>query len=208
MFSRNTSYKQHDTYPGFSLAEMMIVVSIISILVTATAIGGINVVNRSRAQATAHQIEEIKAGVKVYFIDTHSFPPSLSIGDAANPNRNGLLTAPAGVTGWNGPYVPEKVVFEHHWGGGIRWVNEADGGATDSDPVNNFFIVLDDDAPGTGFGDNSGIMPTSIMVLVDEIMDDGNLVTGEVRGNGCNVGLAVFNSACNELMIRVRQSGI
>ncbi|MBI4137113.1 type II secretion system protein GspG [Candidatus Roizmanbacteria bacterium] len=201
--------KEHDNTAGFTLAEMLIVISIVGVLLIAAAVGGINVLNRSRAEATAHQIQEIEAAVKVYFLDTRSFPPSLSLGNAANPARNGLLTEPAGgVPGWNGPYISDTQVFEHHWGGAIRWVNEGDTVAHDNDPVNNFFIVLDDDAAGTGSGDNSGIIQTGMLELIDEILDDGNLTSGEVRGNGCNNGIITFNSACNELMIRIRLAGL
>lgn len=195
---------------GFTLADLLISISIITILIIATMVGGINVLNRSRADAIAQQIQEIKQGATLYYLDTHTFPPSLSVGNAANPAFNGLTTQPAGgVDGWNGPYAEQNMVAEHHYGGAIRFVNEADTVDHDDDnTINDFFIVLDDDAPGTSSGDDSGIIPGNILILIDEALDDGNLSSGEVRGNGCNAGTQFFNSACNELMIRVSLAGI
>ena len=219
-FSLNTNFGFTLRVGGFTLAETLVAVSIIAILIVSTLVGGINVLNRSRAQATAQQIKEIEAAVKVYFLDTHSFPRTLTLGNADNPALNPLLTD-QGVPGWNGPYVRENMVITHHWGGAVRWLNEDTDGDLSSEENNfdsdnttaDFFIMLDDD-PSSG-ALNSGIIPSNILLLIDEILDDGNLTSGEIRGNGKNGvcqggtgGPEMFVAACGELMIRVRPAGI
>ena len=59
--------------------------------------------------------------------------------------------------------------------------------------------MLDDDRPSTNGSDNQGIVPTSALLRIDQLLDDGNLATGEVRGNALG-----FLTAVGELVIRIR----
>ena len=46
-------------------------------------------------------------------------------------------------------------------------------------------MVLDDDAPGTNYGDNSGRVPNEMLSEIDKSVDDGDTSTGEMFiGNG------------------------
>ena len=47
--------------------------------------------------------------------------------------------------------------------------------------------------------DNQGVVPTSALLRIDQLLDDGNLATGEVRGNALG-----FLTAVGELVIRIR----
>ncbi|MBU2104073.1 hypothetical protein KKD95_03620, partial [Patescibacteria group bacterium] len=59
------------------------------------------------------------------------------------------------------------------------------------DSVPETYFFLDEDAPGTNSSDNSGVIPTSALVAIDRALDDGNLATGAVRGDGNGYTTAV-----------------
>ena len=58
----------------------------------------------------------------------------------------------------------------------------------DGDGVVESFLVLDDDPPvGSGEPSNSGQIPNSELLEIDESIDDGNLSTGRFLTNVPNV---------------------
>ena len=91
-----------------------------------------------------------------------------------------------GVSGWSGPYFT-LWNFKHPWGGHIGFQAIDWDGDGDID----YGFIVDDDAPGTSSSNNEGTIPVESLVRIDEILDDGNLATGSVRGNGQGFGTAV-----------------
>ena len=98
-----------------------------------------------------------------------------------------------GVPGWEGPYGPlySRV---HSWGGHFGVTNGYD---LDGDGDNDAVIVLNDDRPGLGGNDNGGQIPLEALLALDEILDDGDLTTGNMVGNG------TLPTAPGEAMIRI-----
>lgn len=213
MYKRNGGAIHNQS--GFTLAEMMIAISIITILVIASTMAGLNAIKHAQALEAAHQLQEVHDAVKVYFADTHSFPRTNTITNAADPAENGLLTEHPGVTGWNGPYIRDNL-HTHRWGGAIRWVNEESPGfELDGESIDNFFIYLEEDRTGTHPLDDQAPIPVDILVRIDKILDDGDLATGEVRGNGLQgtcaatgVDTDTFTAVCNEIILRIERAGL
>ncbi len=99
-----------------------------------------------------------------------------------------MLTAPTGVSNWKGPYIPGGLWNRsHQWGGSIN-VESAD---VTGDSIAEYYVFLDEDAPNSACDNNSGRIPLSAMQEIDKALDDGNLSTGKVRGNGGGFGTAV-----------------
>ena len=155
---------------GFTLLELLVVISIIGIF-TAVTIGAMSD-SRENAQAAraVADAREVVNTVVLYLTDTKRLPPTC---DASCTAANDpFLVAPSGVGNWAGPYqsVWNK---EHPWGGTISIWNYTGG----------FYITFDDDRSGSGGADDGGQIPVSALEQMDQILDDGNLATGDFIGN-------------------------
>ena len=160
---------------GFTLIEVMVVISFIA-LMASVVIGALGTV-RDQAKYTraVKEMDTIYIAAMQYKFDTGVF--SSRCDTTCNEDTDPFLVAPVGVAGWKGPYdsVWDKA---HPWGGSYSISQyEVDG-------VNTFSIVLDDDQPGMGPGDNQGLVPTEALVAVDRLLDNGDLATGSFFGDG------------------------
>lgn len=100
---------------GFTLIEVMLVVVIIGIL---AAIAAPMFAGRSQQARVAAARQEITGGLglalDLYEQDTGAYP-STEQGLAA------LLSAPAGLTAWNGPYLKKLEIPVDPWGTAYRY---------------------------------------------------------------------------------------
>lgn len=89
---------RHGRSPGYTLIELMMVVSLIGILATLGFLTAQGLVQRAKANATATQMAFIRTGILNYATNCEGSPLS-SGGDP------GLVSKPKGSTCWNGPYL-------------------------------------------------------------------------------------------------------
>jgi len=90
----------HGRSPGYTLIELMIVVSLIGILSTLGFLTAQGLVQRAKANATATQMAFIRTGILNYATNCEGLP--LSGKGGGDP---GLVSRPKGTTCWNGPYL-------------------------------------------------------------------------------------------------------
>ncbi len=81
---------------GFSLIEIVVVIAVLSILAGMMVPMSVHLVDQRNVETTKKEMAEIKDGLLHYYEDVspNAFPSNLV----------DLVTAPSGVTGWNGPY--------------------------------------------------------------------------------------------------------
>ena len=167
------NYLPHQRTAGFSLIEMMVVISIIGLLAT-VVLGSLGTARDQAKYARAvKEMNTIATAAAQYKFDTGIFPSQC---DATCDSTTDPFLNSLGVTGWSGPYdsVWDKA---HPWGGSYS-ISQYDVGS-----VNQFLVVLDDDRPNTSYTDNQGTVSTEVLVAIDNLLDNGDLATGVFFGD-------------------------
>jgi len=94
---------------GFTLVEMLVVISIIALIMALVAPRVLNFLGESKVKAAKIQIQSIETALDLYALDTGHYPSSSEGLDA-------LMQRPGGVTSWNGPYLKGNAVPNDPWG--------------------------------------------------------------------------------------------
>lgn len=174
---------------GFTLVEILIVIAILAVLTVSGVTIGPDILEKSRVSKTVSEVQEVQGSISLYIFDTKTYPAECRPEFPDPEDRCDVTNDPflnsLGIPGWSGPYIP-LYNLTHPWGGQISWEHGGDNGSPDGDGDGSpdYWIFLNDDRPGMGGSDNQGRIPLSALIRIDEILDDGNLATGDVRGNG------------------------
>lgn len=105
---------------GFTLMEIIIVVILIAAIAAFAASRIAGGSDRAKVNLARVQVQTLGEKVEQYRMDTGKVPASL----------DDLATAPAGVSGWLGPYV-RQTELEDPWRNPFRFVVPGDGVAFD-----------------------------------------------------------------------------
>lgn len=96
----------YDKKKGFSLVELLVVITILSILVSFASLYYANTANEARLVKARQDLESIKNAIKIYRVDTRGqYPPSI---DALV----GKYLSIKPVDPWGSPYKLDTVNFE------------------------------------------------------------------------------------------------
>ena len=88
---------------GFTLIELMIVVIIIAALASMVAPRLIERSDEAKGKIALGDISSIGTALKLYRLDTNSYPTS-------DQGLKALMTQPSGVSNWKGPYLEQDPV--------------------------------------------------------------------------------------------------
>ncbi|MBR0688906.1 type II secretion system major pseudopilin GspG [Bradyrhizobium manausense] len=95
---------------GFTLVEMLVVITIIGMIMALVGPRVLNYLSESKAKAAKIQIESFSSALDLYYLDLGRYPTS-------NEGLTGL-TRSNNQAGWNGPYLRGGVVPNDPWGHG------------------------------------------------------------------------------------------
>jgi general secretion pathway protein G len=94
---------------GFTLVEIIVVITIIALIMTLVGPRVLNYLSESKVKAAKIQIESLASALDLYFLDTGQFPSNAE-------GLNALVQRPGSSAGWNGPYLRGTVVPNDPWG--------------------------------------------------------------------------------------------
>jgi general secretion pathway protein G len=94
---------------GFTLVEMLVVISIIALIMSLVGPRVLNFLGESKVKAAKIQIESLASALDIYALDTGKYP-------SASDGLTALMQRPAGGTNWSGPYLKGNMVPNDPWG--------------------------------------------------------------------------------------------
>jgi prepilin-type N-terminal cleavage/methylation domain-containing protein len=163
---------------GFTILELIIVIAVIGIFASISIYGIKDSREKAKASESVREVKEIERAMAIYAVNHRNQPPpDCDNLCATNPLGSNLAT--------------DLLTHAHPWGGHYSIYSTTD---ITGDGIRDVYIMWNDDAPQTGHNDNSGPVPVSAMDRIDAMLDDGNLSTGRVVGNGA------YSTAANEML--------
>jgi general secretion pathway protein G len=109
---------------GFTLVEMLVVISIIALIMALVGPRVLNFLTESKVKAAKIQIESLSSALDLYALDTGRYPSSPEGLDA-------LMQRPGNTASWNGPYLKGAIVPKDPWGNSYIYRSPGQHGAYD-----------------------------------------------------------------------------
>jgi general secretion pathway protein G len=94
---------------GFTLVEMLVVITIIGLIMSLVGPRVLNYLGESKVKAAKIQLQSFTSALELFYLDAGRYPTT-SEGLVA------LVKPVAGVTSWNGPYLKGSIVPNDPWG--------------------------------------------------------------------------------------------
>jgi general secretion pathway protein G len=94
---------------GFTLVEIIVVITIIALIMTLVGPRVLNYLSESKVKAAKIQIESLASALDLYFLDTGQYPSNAE-------GLNALVQRTGSSSGWSGPYLRGTVVPNDPWG--------------------------------------------------------------------------------------------
>jgi general secretion pathway protein G len=109
MWSRHIQTPPHRSDRGFTLVELLVVLTILALIVGLVAPRALGYLGRGKTEAARIDIRTLGSALDLFRLDLTRFPTQAE-------GLQALITQPPGLTGWAGPYLPEKSMPTDPWG--------------------------------------------------------------------------------------------
>jgi len=97
------------TEQGFTLIEMLVVITIIALIMGLVGPRVLNFLGESKVKAAKIQIQSLASALDLYALDAGQYPSS-------SEGLEALMRRPGGAAAWSGPYLKGDVVPKDPWG--------------------------------------------------------------------------------------------
>jgi general secretion pathway protein G len=104
---------------GFSLVEMLVVLTIIALILGLVGPRVLNYLGESRTKTAKLQIESFGSALDLFYLDAGRYPTSAE-------GLTALAQRPTGIEVWNGPYVKGGKVPPDPWGNAYQYHSPVD----------------------------------------------------------------------------------
>ncbi len=94
---------------GFTLVEMLVVITIIALIMSLVGPRVLNYLSESKVKAAKIQIQSFTSALDLMYLDTGRYPTSAE-------GLEALVKPANGMGGWNGPYLKGGAVPNDPWG--------------------------------------------------------------------------------------------
>ena len=94
---------------GFTLIEILVVITIIALIMSLVGPRVLNYLGESKAKAAKIQIQSFGSALDLFNLDTGRYPSTAE-------GLNALVQSPGTIPSWNGPYLKGGVVPNDPWG--------------------------------------------------------------------------------------------
>jgi general secretion pathway protein G len=109
ILQRRSSRAKRSAQHGFTLIEMLVVISIIGLIMALVGPRVLNYLSESKTKTAKIQIESFASSLDLYFLDAGRYP-------TGSEGLTALVQKPGNVASWNGPYLKGTVVPVDPWG--------------------------------------------------------------------------------------------
>jgi general secretion pathway protein G len=99
---------------GFTLIELLVVLAILGLLITFVAPALIRQLGSAKHKIADQSIQRLAGILDLYRLDVGAYPTT-------EQGLTGLIVQPAGVSGWNGPYVKDPNGLQDPWGRALAY---------------------------------------------------------------------------------------
>jgi general secretion pathway protein G len=98
-----------DRQRGFTLVEMLVVITIIGLIMSLVGPRVLNYLGESKVKAAKIQIQSFSSALDLFYLDAGRYP-------STTEGLSALVKPAAGLTAWNGPYLKGGTVPNDPWG--------------------------------------------------------------------------------------------
>jgi len=109
---------------GFTLVEILVVITIIGLIMGLVGPRVLNYLTESKAKAAKIQIESFASSLDLFFLDAGRYPSS-------SEGLGALVQRPGNISGWNGPYLKGGNLPPDPWGNAYIYRSPGQHGAYD-----------------------------------------------------------------------------
>lgn len=120
---------------GFTLLELLVVLAILGLLAAIVGPQVIRYLGSSKTKTAQVQAKNVSAALKLVKLDAGRYP-------TGEEGLRALVTAPASMPEWNGPYLPDESALNDPWGKAYLLRNPGEHGEVD------VYTLGSDGAPG------------------------------------------------------------
>ena len=109
---------------GFTLVEMLVVITIIGLIMALVGPRVLNYLGESKNKAARIQIESFESSLDLFYLDAGRYP-------STTEGLTALVQRPAGLASWSGPYLKTGSVPNDPWGHPYAYRSPGEHGAYD-----------------------------------------------------------------------------
>ena len=118
---RKTGGSRRGREDGFTLIEILVVITIIGLIMGLVGPRVLNYLSASKVKAATIQIQSFDSSLDLFYLDLGRYPTT-SEGLVA------LVQRPGGASGWNGPYLKNNSVPNDPWGHPYKYRSPSEHG--------------------------------------------------------------------------------